>query len=105
MQSFGDRVKHWMTLNEPLTVTSVGYAYGVHAPGRCRYLDVTSPGLLFATLQCRMPHELSLPVGSMTGQWFESGVQSCSGVRQLNHRIRQIRQIQWNVAGPHATVS
>eukprot|EP00271_Cylindrocystis_brebissonii_P006661 TRINITY_DN19424_c0_g1_i1.p1 TRINITY_DN19424_c0_g1~~TRINITY_DN19424_c0_g1_i1.p1 ORF type:complete len:563 (-),score=70.11 TRINITY_DN19424_c0_g1_i1:367-2055(-) len=33
--NFGDRVKHWITFNEPLTFSSVGYAYGVHAPGRC----------------------------------------------------------------------
>jgi beta-glucosidase len=33
--SYGDRVKHWITLNEPLTVAQVGYNYGVHAPGRC----------------------------------------------------------------------
>ncbi|KAJ4971084.1 hypothetical protein NE237_004183 [Protea cynaroides] len=32
---FGDRVKHWMTLNEPWTFSVVGYNLGVHAPGRC----------------------------------------------------------------------
>ncbi|CAH2058014.1 unnamed protein product [Thlaspi arvense] len=32
---FGDRVKHWMTLNEQLTVVRQGYMNGVHAPGRC----------------------------------------------------------------------
>nr|AAA93234.2 amygdalin hydrolase isoform AH I precursor [Prunus serotina] len=34
-KKFGDRVKHWITLNEPYTFSSSGYAYGVHAPGRC----------------------------------------------------------------------
>lgn len=33
--AFGDRVKHWITLNEPLTVALCGYNSGVHAPGRC----------------------------------------------------------------------
>ena len=33
--AFGDRVKHWLTLNEPMTVALNGYDYGVHAPGRC----------------------------------------------------------------------
>ena len=28
-------MKHWLTLNEPSTVTIVGYLYGNHAPGRC----------------------------------------------------------------------
>ncbi|KAB2607367.1 beta-glucosidase 12-like [Pyrus ussuriensis x Pyrus communis] len=32
---FGDRVKHWITLNEPRTVSNHGYAIGIHAPGRC----------------------------------------------------------------------
>ncbi|WZZ55987.1 hypothetical protein YC2023_056094 [Brassica napus] len=34
-KNFGDRVKHWMTLNEPLTVVQQGYVAGVMAPGRC----------------------------------------------------------------------
>jgi len=31
---FGDRVKHWMILNEPMVFTGAGYFLGVHAPGR-----------------------------------------------------------------------
>ncbi|CAF2094219.1 unnamed protein product [Brassica napus] len=34
-KNFGDRVKHWMTLNEPLTVVQQGYVAGGMAPGRC----------------------------------------------------------------------
>jgi beta-glucosidase len=34
-REFGDRVKHWMTLNEPLTFTILGYAYGSFPPARC----------------------------------------------------------------------
>ncbi|KAK2973065.1 hypothetical protein RJ640_002632 [Escallonia rubra] len=32
---FGDRVKHWITINEPRTYSYVGYAVGWFAPGRC----------------------------------------------------------------------
>ncbi|KAG2285964.1 hypothetical protein Bca52824_045568 [Brassica carinata] len=34
-KNFGDRVKHWMTLNEPLAVVQQGYVAGGLAPGRC----------------------------------------------------------------------
>lgn len=34
-QSFGDRVKSWLTFNEPHTFAMMGYHSGTHAPGRC----------------------------------------------------------------------
>ncbi|XP_065860551.1 beta-glucosidase 40 [Euphorbia lathyris] len=37
-QSFGDRVKHWITFNEPHTFTIQGYDVGLQAPGRCSIL-------------------------------------------------------------------
>lgn len=33
-QWFGDRVKHWIVMNEPMGFTSLGYLMGKHAPGR-----------------------------------------------------------------------
>lgn len=32
---FGDRVKNWMTFNEPRVVAALGYDNGIFAPGRC----------------------------------------------------------------------
>ncbi len=32
-RALGDRVKHWMTINEPWVVSYLGYGNGVHAPG------------------------------------------------------------------------
>jgi beta-glucosidase len=34
VRALGDRVHHWIVFNEPKTFSSVGYWYGVHAPGR-----------------------------------------------------------------------
>jgi beta-glucosidase len=31
---FGDRVKNWIVLNEPMAVAGLGYTTGVHAPGK-----------------------------------------------------------------------
>ncbi len=31
---FGDRVKNWIVLNEPMAVAGLGYTSGLHAPGR-----------------------------------------------------------------------
>ncbi|KAI3429192.1 uncharacterized protein J3R85_008621, partial [Psidium guajava] len=37
-QKFGDRVKHWITFNEPHTLAIQGYDVGLQAPGRCSIL-------------------------------------------------------------------
>lgn len=34
--NFGNRVKHWMILNEPMVFTGGGYFLGIHAPGKKR---------------------------------------------------------------------
>ncbi|XP_028770241.1 beta-glucosidase 12-like [Neltuma alba] len=34
-KEFGDRVKHWITLNEPSGYSTGGYGDGTEAPGRC----------------------------------------------------------------------
>ncbi|KAK7323952.1 hypothetical protein VNO77_27456 [Canavalia gladiata] len=34
-REFGDRVKHWISLNEPVLYSLQGYAFGVFPPARC----------------------------------------------------------------------
>ncbi|HTE28523.1 GH1 family beta-glucosidase [Flavitalea sp.] len=34
IKTFGDRVKNWMILNEPMVFTGAGYFLGIHAPGK-----------------------------------------------------------------------
>lgn len=33
-RQYGDRIKHWMVMNEPMVFTGAGYFLGLHAPGR-----------------------------------------------------------------------
>lgn len=49
VKSFGDRVKHWMVLNEPLVFVGAGYLLGVHAPGK-KGMKNFLPALHHATL-------------------------------------------------------
>ncbi|XP_022716987.1 putative beta-glucosidase 41 isoform X2 [Durio zibethinus] len=44
-RAFGDRVKHWITINEPHGFSIQGYDNGIQAPGRCSILG----GLLCKT--------------------------------------------------------
>lgn len=33
-KTYGDKVKNWMVLNEPMAFTAIGYLLGIHAPGK-----------------------------------------------------------------------
>ncbi|WP_395808546.1 GH1 family beta-glucosidase [Daejeonella sp.] len=46
---FGDRVKHWMILNEPMVYTGAGYFLGIHAPGK-RGMDNFIPAIHHSAL-------------------------------------------------------
>ncbi|XP_021670385.2 beta-glucosidase 12 isoform X2 [Hevea brasiliensis] len=60
-QKFGDRVKHWMTLNEPWAVTGFGYDLGIHAPGRCSsWVNIECSGGNSATEPYIVAHHLLL---------------------------------------------
>lgn len=43
-EAFGDRVKHWITYNEPGVFTLAGYAAGVHAPARSSNRELNEEG-------------------------------------------------------------
>jgi beta-glucosidase len=51
--ALGDRVKLWITLNEPLVITHAGYIEGVHPPARCSPADAlrATTNLLLAHAQ------------------------------------------------------
>jgi beta-glucosidase len=48
-EEFGDKVKNWIILNEPMGFTSLGYMLGRHAPGKTG-LDYFLPAIHNATL-------------------------------------------------------
>ena len=84
---FGDRVKHWMVLNEPMVFTGAGYFLGVHAPGR-KGLKNFLPAIHHATL-CqaiggKVLHEL-VPKASI-GTTF-----SCSQITPYSQKAKDIK--------------
>ncbi|CAI0450253.1 unnamed protein product [Linum tenue] len=58
---FGDRVQHWVTINEPLSYSLFGYAQGTMAPGRCsKWMNLNCPGGDAATEPYVVGHHLLL---------------------------------------------
>ena len=69
VRKFGDRVKHWMVLNEPLVFTGAGYFLGLHAPGRkglLNFLPSVHHAALCQGIGARLikSHKSSLQVGT-----------------------------------------
>ncbi|KAA2218789.1 GH1 family beta-glucosidase [Maribacter flavus] len=86
-QSFGDRVKHWMVLNEPMVFTGGGYFLGVHAPGK-KGMRNFLPAVHHA--------QLSQAVGGrMIRKWIHDAkigtTYSCSYIVPKNKSPRNIR--------------
>ncbi|PKA52124.1 Beta-glucosidase 24 [Apostasia shenzhenica] len=56
-ENFGDKVKHWITVNEPLTFCGGGYGSGALAPGHC------TPDLVYQgqVLECPVGDSLREP--------------------------------------------
>lgn len=48
-KNFGDRVKNWIVMNEPVVFTGAGYFLGLHAPGK-RGMKNFLPAVLYTTL-------------------------------------------------------
>jgi beta-glucosidase len=65
-ERLADRIPLWITLNEPFVVTTLGYALGIHAPGKALMLDA------FATAH----HQL-------LGHGLATSALRAAGVRQV----------------------
>lgn len=65
-QKFGDKVKHWITFNEPHTVTTQGYDAGLQAPGRCSiFLHILCRSGNSATEPYMVAHNILLSHGTV----------------------------------------
>ncbi len=81
-RSLGDRVKHWITHNEPAVVALMGYAMGIHAPGTKDYslYPPAAHHLLFS-------HGWAVPVIRRNSPGAEVGI---------------VLNINWNVAASNS---
>lgn len=81
VQYFGDRVKHWMVLNEPMVFTGAGYFLGIHAPGKKGLPSFLSAAHHAALCQAEGARVIkSLSSDSKVGTTF-----SCSQVEAYSH--------------------
>jgi beta-glucosidase len=82
---FGDRVKHWMVLNEPMVFTGAGYFLGIHAPGKKginHFLAAAHHAVLCQAIGGKIIKSL---VKSEVGTTF-----SCSLIEPLDHASANI---------------
>ena len=87
IRNFGDRVRYWMVLNEPMVYTGAGHFLGVHAPG-LKGLKNFLPAIHYATL-CQgiggqlIRSELS---SAIIGSTF-----SCSYLQPASNKERDVK--------------
>ncbi|MES3016856.1 MAG: GH1 family beta-glucosidase [Bacteroidota bacterium] len=86
-RNFGDRVKHWIVMNEPMAFTGAGYFLGIHAPGRTganNFIPAIHHSVLSISEGGRILKDL-LPEAEV-GTTF-----SCSLVEPYSSRPRDVR--------------
>jgi len=88
VRKFGDRVQHWMALNEPLAFTGAGYFLGIHAPGK-RGLQHFIPAAHHATLAQAQGIRIIQDHGKTAGTTF-----SCSWITPHSEKERDIKAAQ-----------
>ncbi|SMC46822.1 GH1 family beta-glucosidase [Cellulophaga tyrosinoxydans] len=86
-EHFGDRVKNWMILNEPMVFTGAGYFLGVHAPGK-KGLSNFLPAVHHATLCQALGGRIirKLVTNAFIGTTF-----SCSYITPINKKYKNVQ--------------
>ncbi|MAU71250.1 MAG: beta-glucosidase [Pseudozobellia sp.] len=84
---FGNRIKNWMVLNEPMVFTGAGYFLGVHAPGR-KGLQNFLPAVHHATMCQAIGGRIlrRLVKNAHIGTTF-----SCSQITPHSHKKRDVK--------------
>jgi beta-glucosidase len=92
--ALGDRVTHWITLNEPYCSAMLGYYVGVHAPGRRHFPDFTKAahhlllGHGLATEQIRAhaarPAQVGITVNPVVAQPFSDAPEDVEAARRAD---------------------
>jgi beta-glucosidase len=85
-KSFGDRVKHWMVMNEPSVFVGAGYFLGLHAPGRTgvkNFLPAVHHAVLCMAAGGRILRRLC--PGAEIGTTF-----SCSYIEPYSDKLRDV---------------
>lgn len=85
LKKYGDRVQHWMALNEPLAFTGAGYFLGIHAPGK-RGLQNFLPAAHHAALAQAMGIQIIREEGKTAGTTF-----SCSWITPFSESDRDVK--------------
>ena len=85
--AFGDRVKNWMVLNEPMVFTGAGYFLGVHAPGK-KGLKNFLPAIHHAVLCQALGGRL---LRKMVPNAFIGTTFSCSQISPRSHSRKDVK--------------
>lgn len=89
-ENFGDRVKNWIVLNEPMAVAGLGYTTGMHAPGKKGLFNFLPVVHHLALCQAEGGRILrKLVDGANIGTAF-----SCSHVQPYTQRPKDLRAAQ-----------
>ncbi|KAJ6655384.1 hypothetical protein lerEdw1_005442 [Lerista edwardsae] len=99
-QTFGDRVKYWITIHNPYLIAWHGYGTGIHAPGERRESAVYTVGHNLIKAHARVwhnynkqfrPHQkgfLSITLGS---HWIEpNGIKDNSDIAKCQHSMQKV---------------
>uniref|UniRef100_A0A7N0UAW9 Beta-glucosidase n=1 Tax=Kalanchoe fedtschenkoi TaxID=63787 RepID=A0A7N0UAW9_KALFE len=85
---FGDRVKHWITINEPWSYSVSGYDLGTNAPGRCsHWVAAYCLAGNSATEPYIVAHHLILAHGAVVKVYREKYQASQNGTIGISHVV------------------